>query len=74
MGVEDEMEKQAETIRWAVANADTEGLARFMEQYSRADVAERLIAQMPREARKLFLEHLFAFYAAELAVSAAGKD
>ncbi len=70
----DQEEKYAETIRYAVANCDTAGLARFMQQYSRADVCERLIAEMPSDARRLFLEHLLAFYASELAAGATERS
>ena len=63
----DEHEKHAELLREAVACLDAAGLSRFMAQYSRADVAERLIAEMPAVSRKIFLQSIMTTYAAELA-------
>lgn len=62
----DEREKNAEIIRTVVAQADTDGIDRFMSQYSRVAVCEWLIAQMPTEARRIFLRSTMATYATEL--------
>jgi hypothetical protein len=62
----DAREKNAALVRQVVAVADLDGLERFMTQYSRAAVAEWLIAQMPVDARRLFLQHQLAVYAKEL--------
>lgn len=61
-----EREKNAELIRMVAREADLDGLDRFMAQYSRAAVAEWLVASMPVDARRLFLQSLMATYAAEL--------
>ncbi len=63
----DEREKNAALIRTIVAAVDLDGLDRFMSQYSRAAVAEWLIAQMPVVSRRDFLQHQMATYATELA-------
>ena len=63
---DNEREKNAGIIREVVKQADTDGLDRFMAQYSRAAVAEWLIAQMPVASRKNFLQHQLATYAKEL--------
>ena len=60
---DNEREKNAAIIREVVKQADTDGLDRFMSQYSRAAVAEWLIAEMPVDARRNFLQHQLATYA-----------
>lgn len=62
----DEREKNADLIRFAIANGDTDDIDRFMSQYSKAAVCEWLVAQMAPEPRKLFLQALLTTYQAEL--------
>ena len=65
-------EKNAETVRYVVANADLDDLDRFMNQYARVAVCEWLVASMPTDARAVFLNSLLATYGPELAGSQTG--
>jgi hypothetical protein len=65
----DPREKNAEIVRAVVAQADLDGLERFMSQYSqysRTVVVEWLIAAMPPVSRKAVLHSLMTQYASEL--------